>query len=84
VVDEKDIRNAINVNICMILNDLTGPDYVYLRKSTDTPSIPNFNCYLVNLLILVMKAKRKHVLEDMREQTFSKFYQMSKGKDVVQ
>ncbi|GBB86380.1 hypothetical protein RclHR1_12800012 [Rhizophagus clarus] len=39
VVDEEDVRNAINVNICMILNDLTGPDYVYSRKSTDTPGI---------------------------------------------
>jgi hypothetical protein len=84
VVDEEDVRNAINVNICMILNDLTGPDYVYSRKSTDTPGIPDFNCHLVGSLILVMEAKRKHVLEDMGEQTFPEFYQTSKGKDVVQ
>ncbi|UZO08800.1 uncharacterized protein OCT59_029051 [Rhizophagus irregularis] len=68
----------------MILNDLTGPDYVYSRKSTDTPGIPDFNCHLVGSLILVMEAKRKHVLEDMGEQTFPEFYQTSKGKDVVQ
>ncbi|GBC09904.1 hypothetical protein RclHR1_00920022 [Rhizophagus clarus] len=84
VVDEEDVRNAINVNIFMILNDLTGPDYVYLRKSTDTPGIPDFNCHLVGSLILVMEAKRKHVLEDMGEETFPEFYQTSKGKDVVQ
>ncbi|GES87679.1 kinase-like domain-containing protein [Rhizophagus clarus] len=35
-------------------------------------------------LILVMEAKRKHVLEDMGEETFPEFYQTSKGKDVVQ
>ncbi|UZO28378.1 uncharacterized protein OCT59_021904 [Rhizophagus irregularis] len=35
IVDEEDVRNAINFNICMVLNDLTGPDYVYSRKSTD-------------------------------------------------
>ncbi|RGB40182.1 hypothetical protein C1646_753552 [Rhizophagus diaphanus] len=84
IVDEEDVRNAINFNICIVLNDLTGPDYVYSRKSTDTPGIPDFNCHLMDSLILVMKAKRKHVLEDMGEQTFPEFYQMSKGKDVVQ
>jgi hypothetical protein len=84
VVDEEDVRNAININICMILNDLTGPDYVYSRKSTNTSSIPDFNCHLVGSLILVMEAKRKHVLEDMGEQTFPEFYQTSKGKDVIQ
>ncbi|PKY62353.1 hypothetical protein RhiirA4_488692 [Rhizophagus irregularis] len=84
VVDEEDVRNAINVNICMILNDLTGPDYVYSRKSTDTPGIPDFNCHLVGSLILVIEAKRKHVLEDMGEETFPEFYQTSKGGDVIQ
>ena len=80
VVDEEDVRNAINVNICMILNDLTGPDYVYSRKSTDTPGIPDFNCHLVGSLILVMEAKRKHVLEDMGEQTFPEFYHTGKAR----
>jgi hypothetical protein len=84
IVDEEDVRNAINFNICMVLNDLTGPDYVYSRRPTDTPGIPDFNCHLVGSLILVMEAKRKHVLEDMGEETFPEFYQTSKGKDVVQ
>ncbi|UZO22019.1 uncharacterized protein OCT59_014396 [Rhizophagus irregularis] len=68
----------------MILNDLTGPDYVYSRRPTDTPGIPDFNCHLIGSLILVMEAKRKHVLEDMGEQTFPEFYNTSKGKDVIQ
>ncbi|GET59098.1 kinase-like domain-containing protein [Rhizophagus irregularis DAOM 181602=DAOM 197198] len=84
IVDEEDVRNAINFNICMVLNDLTGPDYVYSRKSTDTPGIPDFNCHLVGSLILVIEAKRKHVLEDMGEETFPEFYQTSKGGDVIQ
>ncbi|GBB86839.1 hypothetical protein RclHR1_13290007 [Rhizophagus clarus] len=52
VSDEEDVRNALNVNICMTLNDLTGPDYVYSRKSTDTPGIPDFNCHLVDMVFL--------------------------------
>ncbi|CAI2182821.1 114_t:CDS:1 [Funneliformis geosporum] len=84
IVDEEDVRNAMNFNICMVLNDFTEPDYVYSRKSTDTPDIPDFNCHFIGLLILVIEAKRKHVLEDMGEETFPEFYQTSKGKDVVQ
>ncbi|GET55418.1 kinase-like domain-containing protein [Rhizophagus irregularis DAOM 181602=DAOM 197198] len=83
IVDEEDVRNAINFNICMVLNDLTGPDYVYSRKSTDTPGIPDFNCHLVGSLILVIEAKRKHVLENMGEETFPEFYQTNKGGDFL-
>ncbi|RIA85514.1 hypothetical protein C1645_830666 [Glomus cerebriforme] len=35
-------------------------------------------------IIVLIEAKRKHVLEDMGEQTFSEFYNISKGKDVIQ
>ncbi|CAI2187038.1 10727_t:CDS:2, partial [Funneliformis geosporum] len=76
--NEADVRNAMNFNICMVLNDFIGPDYVYSRKSTDTPDISDFNCHLICSLILVIKAKRKHVLEDMGEETFPEFYQTSK------
>ncbi|RGB35009.1 hypothetical protein C1646_742469 [Rhizophagus diaphanus] len=31
VVDEEDVRNAIKVNICQILNKLMGPDCVYSK-----------------------------------------------------
>ena len=84
VVDEEDVRNAIKVNICQILNKLMGPDCVYSRRPTDATGIPDFKCHLAKLLILVIEAKRKHVLEDMGEETFPEFYQTSKGKDVVQ
>ncbi|PKK58567.1 kinase-like protein [Rhizophagus irregularis] len=84
VVDEEDVRSVLDFNICQILNKLMGPDCVYSRKSTDTPGIPDFNCHLMGSLILVMEAKRKHVLEDMGEETFPEFYQTSKGKDVIQ
>ncbi|CAG8699162.1 3439_t:CDS:2, partial [Funneliformis mosseae] len=63
---------------------LTGPDCVYSRRPTDATGILDFNCHRAELLILVMEAKRKHVLEDMGEQTLSKFYHTGKSKDVVQ
>jgi len=84
VIDKEDVHNAIKVNICQILNKLIGLDCVYSRKSTDTPSISDFNYHLVCLLILMIEAKRKHVLEDIGEQTFSEFYQTRKGKNVIQ
>ncbi|RGB24977.1 hypothetical protein C1646_772373 [Rhizophagus diaphanus] len=56
VLNEEDVRVAIDVNICMTLNELTGPDCVYSRKSTDTPGVPDFNCHLVGSLILVIEA----------------------------
>jgi predicted Ser/Thr protein kinase len=85
VVGEEDVRNAFNVNICMILNNLTGPDCVYSRLQTHTPGIPDFNCHLVESLILVIEVKRKHVLKDIDGQTFPEFYQSSeKAKMVIQ
>ncbi|RIA99152.1 hypothetical protein C1645_811899 [Glomus cerebriforme] len=82
VIDEEDVRSILDFNICQILNKLMGPDCIYSRKSTDTPGILDFNCHLVGSLILVIEAKRKHVLEDMEKQTFPEFYQTSKDKDV--
>ncbi|POG70072.1 kinase-like domain-containing protein [Rhizophagus irregularis DAOM 181602=DAOM 197198] len=70
----------------MILNKLTGPDYDYSMRQTEATGEPDFTChYLVDSLILVIEAKRKHVLEDMGEQTFPEFYQTSNlAKDVIQ
>jgi serine/threonine protein kinase len=86
VVNEEVLRNAINVNICMILNDLMGPDCEYSMRPTHTPGIPDFTChYLVESLILVIEVKRKHVLEDIKEQTFPEFYQADeKARMVIQ
>ncbi|RIA98280.1 hypothetical protein C1645_813010 [Glomus cerebriforme] len=55
-VGEEDVHNAMNINICMILNDLMGPKYDFTRYPTYTPGIPDFNYHLVELLIL-FKAK---------------------------
>ncbi|CAI2189344.1 12616_t:CDS:2 [Funneliformis geosporum] len=41
-VNEEVLRNAINVNICMILNDLMEPDCEYSMRPTHTPGIPDF------------------------------------------
>ncbi|GBB85381.1 hypothetical protein RclHR1_11930007 [Rhizophagus clarus] len=35
VLIEEDVRVAIHVNICLTLNDLTGPDCVYSRRPTE-------------------------------------------------
>src|SRR5213082_2895027 len=65
----------------MILQDQT----TYIQGNLLTLGIPDFNCHLVGSLILVIEAKRKHVLEDMGEQTFPEFYQTSNlAKDVIQ
>ena len=86
IVNEEVLRNAINVNICMVLNKLTGSDYEYTMRSTDTPGVPDFTChYLVELLILVIEVKRKHVLEDINGRTFPEFYQADeKARTVIQ
>jgi len=85
VFNEEDVRFAIDANICMVLNRLIGPEYDFSKRPTHTPGIPDFNCHLAKSLILVIEVKRKHVLEDMGEQTFSEFYQTSKlAKDVIQ
>jgi hypothetical protein len=86
IVNEEVLRNAMNVNVCMVLNKLTGLDYEYSMRQPDAPGEPDFTChYLVESLILVIEIKRKHVLEDMGEQTFPEFYQTSeKARMVIQ
>ncbi|CAG8639014.1 245_t:CDS:2, partial [Paraglomus occultum] len=86
VIHEEVLRNAMNVNVCMILNDLIGPDFEYSMRRTHAPGIPDFTChYLVESLSLVIEVKRKHVLEDINGQTFPEFYQANeKAKMVIQ
>jgi len=60
-----------------------GPDYKFSRRLPDTSGISDFTCHLIGSLILVIEAKRKHVLEDMGEEIFLKFYQMSKDGNVI-
>ncbi|RGB25296.1 hypothetical protein C1646_771928 [Rhizophagus diaphanus] len=53
----------------------------FFERPTNTSSIPDFNCHLVGSLILVMEVKKKHILEDISEQIFPKFYNTSKAKE---
>ncbi|KAG9307560.1 hypothetical protein G9A89_023125 [Geosiphon pyriformis] len=70
MTNEEDVRDALNSNICF---------------KPHTPGIPDLNCHLGELLILVIEVKRKHVLEDIDGRTFPEFYQDNdKAKTVVQ
>ncbi len=74
----------MNFNICMVLNDLIRSDYEYSMRQPDAPGIPDFTChYLMELLILVIKIKRKHVLENINGRTFPKFYQVDEKARIV-
>ena len=85
VENEDDVRDALNSNICLVLNRLMGPEYKFSRRSTHTPGIPDFNCHLVGSLILVIEVKRKHVLEDINGRTFPDFYKADeKARMVIQ
>ncbi|KAG9284723.1 hypothetical protein G9A89_003026, partial [Geosiphon pyriformis] len=69
VVNEEVLRDALNFSM----------------RRTHTPGIPDFTCYLVEQLILVIEVKRKHVLEDIGGRRFPEFYQDNdKARMVVQ
>jgi hypothetical protein len=57
VLNEEDIHVAIDINICIILNRLIGPEYDFSKRPPNTPGIPDFTCHLVGSLILVIEAK---------------------------
>ncbi|CAI2173854.1 8118_t:CDS:2 [Funneliformis geosporum] len=77
VTNEKDVHVAIDINICLVLNRLIGLKYDFSKHPTYTSSILDFTYYyLIKSLILVIEAKRKHVLEDIKDQTFPDFYQV--------
>lgn len=62
-----------------------APDYNFSRRQIYTSGIPDFNCYLLELLILVFEVKRKHVLEDIGDQIFPEFYWSNeKARTVIQ
>ncbi|PKY59217.1 hypothetical protein RhiirA4_481792 [Rhizophagus irregularis] len=82
---EENVRIAIDSNICMILNWLMVPGYNFSKHQIYTSGIPDFNCYLLELLILVFEVKRKHVLEDIGDQIFPEFYWANKkARTVIQ
>ncbi|KAG9295287.1 hypothetical protein G9A89_021218 [Geosiphon pyriformis] len=86
MTNEEDVRDALNSNICLVVNMLMSSEgYNFTRLQTHTPGIPDFNCYLGKLLILVIEVKRKHVLEDIGGRRFPEFYQDNdKARMVVQ
>lgn len=60
------------------------PDYNFSRCLSNTISIPDFiYYYLMKILILVIKIKRKHVLENISEQLFPEFYKTNKKAKMV-
>ncbi len=83
IENKEDVQGVLDFNIYQTLNYLLRLDHKFSKRSSDTPSISDFTCHLVGSLILVIEAKRKHVLEDMGKETFFEFYQMSKNRDVI-
>ncbi|PKY37368.1 hypothetical protein RhiirA4_413282 [Rhizophagus irregularis] len=61
----------LNVNICLVLDGLTRPEYRFSKRQPDAPGVPDFTChYFVESLILVIEVKRKHVLENINGRHF--------------
>jgi hypothetical protein len=87
VTNEEIVRQAINVNILMVLNEST-PNYEYSMRKVPGNGEPDYTCYyLENTLILVIEVKRVHILSDiiMPGQSLPDFYETnSRAKDVVQ
>ncbi|CAJ0833377.1 14291_t:CDS:2 [Entrophospora sp. SA101] len=86
VTNEEIVRQAINVNIFMVLNELT-PNYEYSMRKVLGDGNPDYACYyLENTLILVIEIKRAHVLSELNSgQSLPDFYETnSRAKDVVQ
>ncbi|CAJ0823504.1 14009_t:CDS:2, partial [Entrophospora sp. SA101] len=84
VTNEEIVRRAINVNIFMVLNELT-PNYEYLMQKVLGDGNPDYACYyLENTLILVIEIKRAHVLSELNSgQSLPDFYETnSRAKDV--
>ncbi|CAJ0834030.1 17224_t:CDS:2 [Entrophospora sp. SA101] len=84
VTNEEIVRQAINVNIFMVLNELT-PNYEYSMRKVLGDGNPDYACYyLENTLILVIEIKRAHVLSELNSgQSLPDFYETnSRAKDV--
>ncbi|CAG8739719.1 3249_t:CDS:2, partial [Racocetra fulgida] len=71
---ESTVLTATDVNINMILNEIMGKNYDFSDRLAYIPG-SDFTCYYMEeTLILIMEIKRKHLFEDMNEQTFLEFY----------
>ncbi|PKK56961.1 hypothetical protein RhiirC2_798947 [Rhizophagus irregularis] len=86
VTNEEIVRQAINVNIFMVLNELM-PNYEYLMRKVLGNGEPDYTCYyLGKTLILVIEIKRIHILSDIKPgQSMPDFYEKNpRAKDVIQ
>ncbi|PKK61953.1 kinase-like protein [Rhizophagus irregularis] len=86
IVNEEDVQVAMDVNMCMVLSSLMTPGYNFSRLPTHTTGVPDFTCfYLASLLVLTIEVKRKHVLQEIGENTLPEFYRKNeKARMVVQ
>lgn len=86
VTEEEMVRQALNVNIFLVLNRLF-PDYKFSMRKVYASGKPDYSCYYQErLLILVIETKRIHILEGIKDgQKLSDFYKKNaKARDVVQ
>ncbi|CAG8456354.1 14924_t:CDS:2 [Funneliformis mosseae] len=90
LIDYSQMHNEINVqiafetNICVVLNKLLK-DYDISRDTTKNPGELDFIVHFVSFQVLItIKVKRKHVLEDIGEQSFIEFHKHdSKAQSVI-
>ncbi|PKC00174.1 hypothetical protein RhiirA5_382641 [Rhizophagus irregularis] len=86
VTEEEVVRQALNVNIFLVLNRLF-PDYKFSMRKVYASGKPDYSCYYQEkLLILVIETKRIHILEGIKDgQKLSDFCKTNaKARDVVQ
>ncbi|RGB31103.1 hypothetical protein C1646_764466 [Rhizophagus diaphanus] len=85
VTNEEVVRQIINVNIFIVLNELM-PDYEYSMRKVPGDGTPDYTCYyLGNTLILVIEIKRVHILSEIGPGLLSDFYKINpRVKNVVQ
>ncbi|PKY20030.1 hypothetical protein RhiirB3_433225 [Rhizophagus irregularis] len=86
VTEEEVVRQALNVNIFLVLNRLFS-DYKFSMRKVYASGKPDYSCYYQEkLLILVIETKRIHILEGIKDgQKLSDFCKTNaKARDVVQ
>ncbi|RHZ60281.1 hypothetical protein Glove_355g96 [Diversispora epigaea] len=86
VINEEDVRDAFHNNICMVLNELMGPDYEFSRRRATAAGIPDFTGYFVDtILILTIEIKRELISQNIDRQIFPDFYNSDeKTRTVIQ
>ncbi|CAG8691885.1 11770_t:CDS:2, partial [Funneliformis mosseae] len=84
---EEIVRNAFNVNICMILNEVIT-DCEFAMRGVQGTGSPNFACHKKDddKLIMAIEIKRYHILLGIKpDQTLPEFYKEdAKARMVIQ